>query len=269
MKSHLKTVGSKRVALLNLAQEIEYTIYSGGSRVDRIKVLVIDEQAFFRAGVREALSKQADFTVVEGNPADDPMSLIETHSPDVVLLGSDLTAPSGLELGRRIARYYPNTRVIMLSPDPNDEELFEAIKSAAVACLNKNVAAEELGNTIKRAFQGEYPINETLTSRPMVARHVLNQFQDIEAMGRGMERVTAPLTQRETQILNYVADGNTNKQIAHYLGISEQTIKSHVSVILRKLNANDRAHAVAIGIRDGWLSFTTESSDGNSSDSSL
>jgi DNA-binding NarL/FixJ family response regulator len=69
-----------------------------------------------------------------------------------------------------------------------------------------------------------------------------------------MERVTAPLTQRETQILNYVADGNTNKQIAHYLGISEQTIKSHVSAILRKLNANDRAHAVALAIRNGWIS---------------
>ena len=69
-----------------------------------------------------------------------------------------------------------------------------------------------------------------------------------------MEAVVAPLTPRETQILNYIADGNTNKQIARILEISEQTIKNHVSAILRKLNANDRAHAVVLAIRHGWIS---------------
>jgi DNA-binding NarL/FixJ family response regulator len=73
-------------------------------------------------------------------------------------------------------------------------------------------------------------------------------------MGKAMENAVAPLTHRETQILNYVAEGNTNKQIAYMLGISEQTIKTHVSAILRKLNANDRAHAVALSLRDGWIS---------------
>jgi DNA-binding NarL/FixJ family response regulator len=69
-----------------------------------------------------------------------------------------------------------------------------------------------------------------------------------------MEGVAAPLTKRETQILTYVAEGNTNKEIAHILSISEQTIKNHVSAILRKLNANDRAHAVALALRGGWIS---------------
>ena len=69
-----------------------------------------------------------------------------------------------------------------------------------------------------------------------------------------MEAVVAPLTPRETQILNYIADGNTNKQIARILEISEQTLKNHVSAILRKLNANDRAHAVVLAIRHGWIS---------------
>jgi two-component system response regulator DegU len=235
--------------------------------MDSIQVLVVDEQPFFRVGVREALSKQADFRVVDCDPTEDPMGIIESNSINVVLLGSDLTAPSGIELGRRIARKYPNTKVIMLSPDPNDEELFEVIKSAAVACLNKNITTKDLGNTIRQAIRGEYPINESLMSRPMVARHVLDQFVDIEAMGRGMEHVTAPLTQRETQILTQVSDGNTNKQIAHNLGISEQTIKTHVSAILRKLNANDRAHAVALAIRNGWISLTTHSEDNGSGNS--
>ncbi len=226
--------------------------------MDKITVLIIDEQAFFRAGVRQALSQQSDFKILDCDPAQDPLGIIEANLPDVVLLGSDLAALSGLELGRKIARYFPNTKVIMLSPDPNDEELFEVIKTAAVACLNKNTAAEELVGTIRRARNGEYPINDSLITRPRVARHVLEQFQDMASMGKTMETIVAPLTHRETQILNHIANGNTNKQIALTLGISEQTIINHVSAVLRKLNANDRAHAVVLAIRHGWISAEGE-----------
>ena len=217
-------------------------------------VMIIDEEAFFRAGVRQALAKQPDFEVLDCDPSDGPLEMIDANLPNIALLGSALGAHSGLELGRKIARYYPNTKVIMLSPNPDDEELFEVIKTAAVACLNRNTAAEELANTIRLASQGEYPINESLMTRPKVAQRVLKQFEDISSMDKAIETVIAPLTRRETQILNYVAEGNTNKQIADILGISEQTIKSHVSAILRKLNANDRAHAVALAIRNGWIS---------------
>jgi len=220
--------------------------------VEKTTVMVIDEQEFFRAGVRQLLSPQPDLKVVESDPTRDPIDQIETSLPDVVLLGSDLASLSGLELGRKITRLYPNTKVIMLSPNPNDEELFEIIKTAAVACLNKKASADELIGTIRRAKKGEYPINESL-SRPTVAKHVLKQFQDIASIGKAMEAIAAPLTKREAQILNYIAQGNSNKQIAYILDISEQTIKNHVSSILRKLNANDRAHAVALAMRNGWL----------------
>ena len=223
--------------------------------MDKITVLIIDEQAFFRFGVRQVLSQQPDFNILDCSPNQDTFGLIEANLPDVVLLGSDLATLSGLELGGKIARYYPNTKVIVLSPDPNDEELFEVIRTAAVACLKKNTSTDELVRTIRRACNGEYPINETLITRPTVARHVLKQFQD---MGKTMETVVAPLTHRETQILSYIADGKTNKQIARILEISEQTIKNHVSAILRKLNANDRAHAVVLAIRHGWISIEGE-----------
>jgi two-component system response regulator DegU len=225
----------------------------GGRTVDKTKVMIIDEQAFFRAGVRQALSNQDGIEIMECDPNHDTLGVIETKLPDVVLLGSDLATHSGLELGRRITRNFPNTRVIILSPDPNDEELFEVIRSAAVACIRKNSSAEELVDTIKRASHGEYPINESVITRPTVARQVLKQFQDMALLGDKMETVVAPLTQREMQILNYIADGNTNKKIARILEISEQTIKNHVSAILRKLNANDRAHAVVLAIRRGWI----------------
>jgi two-component system response regulator DegU len=221
--------------------------------MNEITVMIIDKQAFFRSGVRQALSEQVGFRVLEGAPNDESMDIIESESPDVVMLDINFPALSGLEMGRKISRRYPNSKVIMLSPNSSDDELFEVIKTGAVAYLNKNTTIEELVSIIRRACLGEYPINDSLITRPTVAEHVLRQFRDIVSAGKVMETVTAPLTYRETQILNYIAQGNSNKQIARILEISEQTIKNHVSSILRKLNANDRAHAVALAMRNGWI----------------
>jgi len=225
--------------------------------VDKTTIMVIDEQEIFRTGVKQVLSQYPGFEVMETSPSEDTLRQVENAMPNIVLLGCRLSAHNGLDLGKRIARYFPNTRVIMLSPDPDDEELFEVIKTSAVACLNKNASGDELINTIKRASAGEYPINETVMTRPTVARRVLKQFEEEIASMRGtaVDTLVAPLTTRETQILSYVANGNTNKQIASALEISEQTIKNHVSAILRKLNANDRAHAVVLAIRHGWIAL--------------
>jgi DNA-binding NarL/FixJ family response regulator len=225
----------------------------------KTKVMIIDEQPFFRAGVRQALENHGTFEIVDYGPSDDPLHTIDEVMPDIVLLGSDLTTHSGLEMGRDIVRNFPNTKVVILSPDPNDEELFEVIRTAAVACLRKNSDASELVETINRASKGEYPINETVMTRPTVAKHVLDQFQEMASVS-DLEKITVPLTQRERQILSHVANGNTNKQIANKFKISEQTIKNHVSAILRKLNANDRAHAVVLAIRHGYISINSKES---------
>lgn len=223
--------------------------------MDKITIMIIDEQELFRAGVKQALSQYENFEIMECAPSEDTLRLIETANPNIALLGCRLTVHNGLDLGKKIARYFPNTRVIVLSPDPDDEEMFEAIKTSAVACINKNSSADDLVNIIKKASRGEYPINDTVINRPTIARRVLRQFEEMASMGnKAMETLVAPLTTRETQILSYIANGNTNKQIATALQISEQTIKNHVSAILRKLNANDRAHAVVLAIRHGWIS---------------
>jgi two-component system, NarL family, response regulator DegU len=218
--------------------------------MDKTKVMIIDEQAFFRAGVRQTLAGENDLEILECDPSQNVLELVEASLPDVVLLGSDLASLSGIELGRRITQHFPNTRVIVLSPDPNDEELFEVIRTAAVACLSKRASGDELANTIRRARRGEYPINESVMTRPTIARQVLNEFRGLT---KQLEGIAAPLTKRETQILTYIAEGNSNKEVARILSISEQTIKNHVSAILRKLNVNDRAHAVALALRSGWI----------------
>ncbi len=223
--------------------------------MDKTVVAIVDKQALFRVGVRHALSQQADFEVFDSAPNENTMALIEANSPNVLLLDIDYPSLRGLDLARKIALHYPTTKVIMLTSNPDDKQLFEIIKTGAVAYLDKSITAEELTETIRQVSSGEYPINDSVLVRPKVAEHVLRQFQSMHGNnGKTMETIVAPLTSRETQILNYIAEGNSNKQIAYILEISEQTIKNHVSNILRKLNANDRAHAVVLAIRHGWIS---------------
>jgi DNA-binding NarL/FixJ family response regulator len=222
--------------------------------MDNITVIIVDKQSFYRAGMRHALTAQADFNLLDCPPDEKIIPLVETNSPCVVLLDIDYPSLEGLEICRSIVRHFPDTKVVILSPSTDDEQLFEVIKTGAVAYIDKNTDPAELTETIRQAANGRYPINDSLTARPRVAEHVLQQFQSLVSMGTGIEKVTAPLTSRETQILSYIAEGNSNKQIANILDISEQTIKNHVSAILRKLNANDRAHAVVLAIRHGWIS---------------
>ncbi len=224
----------------------------------RVKVMVVDRLVFLRAGLREMLSVQGDFEVVDQDAGGDVLHAVEARIPDIVLLDIDYPSLSGLELSRMITKNYPSSRVIVLSPNPDDEQLFEVTKTGAVAYLDKNTSVELMADTIRRAYRGEYPINESLIASPRVAEHVLRRFQVVAQVERTAEGVVAPLTPRETQILAGIAAGNTNRQIAQMLGISEQTIKNHVSSILRKLNANDRAHAVALAIRQGFIPLEEE-----------
>ena len=229
----------------------------------RISVMIVDSQPFFRAGVRQALSGEDSvelIEIMECDPGDDgreAMTQIAEQSPDVVLLDIDYPYLSGLELGKGIVRNHPGTKLVILSanPESDDDELFEVIKIGAVAYLrSRECTSEEIVQSIIRASEGEYPINDSVSGRPKVAWRVLRQFQDMASMGKSIEDITAPLTAKEVQILTHIAEGNSNKRIAGILGISEQTIKNQVSAILRKLNANDRAHAVFLAIRKGWIS---------------
>jgi len=234
-------------------------------------VMIVDSQPFFRAGVLQALSQDGlseSIEAIECDPGEDDgeaISQIEANSPDIVLLDIGYPFLNGLELGKKIARSFPGTGVVMLSANPHDDddELFEVIKTGAVAYLrSRHCKPLELADTIRRASNREYPINEAVTSRPKVAWRVLRQFQDMASVGKSLEEITTPLTPKEVQILTHVAEGNSNKRIAGILGISEQTIKNHVSAILRKLNANDRAHAVFIAIRNGLISVQMSQDNG-------
>ena len=121
--------------------------------------------------------------------------------------------------------------------------------------VDKEITAEQLVDMIRRVAHGQHPINESLTSNPKVAEQVLYKFQELSLRSE-TEAFISPLTSREIEILRYIAQGYLNKQIAVKLGISEQTIKNHVTSILRKLNANARTEAVVLAIKQGLITIS-------------
>jgi DNA-binding NarL/FixJ family response regulator len=224
--------------------------------MNKIRVVIISQQSLFRQGIEHSLSVVEDIEISGAAEVNDKvLSDIDTLPPDVALVDIDGPSDEGLALARKIRQRSPNIAVVVLSSNPSDAQLFQALKAQAVAYLNKEVTADELVKIARRVTHGEHPINESLTARPKVAEQVLHQFQELSWRSEA-EGFISPLTPREKEILNYIAQGYPNKQIAAELNISEQTIKNHVTSILRKLNANARTEAVVVAIKQGLISIT-------------
>ena len=222
----------------------------------QIRVLIADQQPLFRQGIRSTLNQIADIDICdEVGSSNEVISATNTLYPDVILLDIELSSGNDTDLAKTIKQLLPSVAVILLSPQPNDAELFQAIKSRVAGYLRRDVSSNELVATIRRAAAGEHPINDTFLSQPKVAHQVLEQFQDF-SWGKGVEPFVSPLTPRETEILTYMGKGYFNKQIAMELSISEQTIKNHITSILRKLDANARTQAVITAIKRGLITLS-------------
>ena len=224
--------------------------------MNTIQVIIVSQQFLFRQGIEVALSEIKDIKIsATAEVNDEVLTIIDTLPPDVALVDIDIPADSGLRLARKVKQRLPTIGVVVLTSNLDDAQLFQALKAQAVAYLSKEVTVEELVNTIRRVARGEHPINESLTDRPKLAEQVLHQFQELSWRSEA-EGFIAPLTSREMEILNYIAQGYLNKQIAAELDISEQTIKNHVTSILRKLNANARTEAVVVAIKQGLITVS-------------
>ncbi|MFC1907039.1 LuxR C-terminal-related transcriptional regulator [Chloroflexota bacterium] len=226
------------------------------NNVNIIQVFVISQQCLFRQGIEHSLSHVKDIGVSGATEVNEEViSAMDTQPPDVALVDIDSSPDDGLTIARRIKQRSPNIAVVVLTSNPNDAQLFEALKAQAAAYLSKETTLDQLVDVIRRVAHGEHHINESLTSRPTVAGKVLHQFQELSRRSEAGAFISPP-TPRETEILNYIAQGRSNKQIAIELSISEQTIKNHVTSILRKLNANARTEAVVVAIKQGLISIS-------------
>jgi DNA-binding NarL/FixJ family response regulator len=226
----------------------------GGIAADKIRILVVDDHALFRGGITQVLAKERDLDVV-GEAADGRSALEMTGmvGPNIVLMDLSLPAPGGLETTQRIRREYPAVAVIVMAADEDEESLFASIKAGAAAFVIKDISPEDLIHVIRRVSQGEFLINDKVFSKPAVASRVLKEFRELAVYGQEAQPIFAPLSPREVEILDNIAQGMTNKQVAYALSISEQTVKNHMSSILRKLAVNDRTQAVVYAMRQGWI----------------
>ena len=224
--------------------------------MNKIRVLVVSQQCLLRHGIQHTIDANENMEVISSVEANDTvLAEIDACPPDVAVVDVDGYNGYGLSLARRLRQRSPSIGVVLLTSSPNDEQLFQALKVQAAACIDKESDAENLIAAVERTARGEHPINESLADRPKVAEKVLSQFQKL-SWQRDTEEIISPLTPREVEILDYIARGYLNKQIAIELGISEQTIKNHVTSILRKLNANARTEAVVLAIKQGVISIT-------------
>ena len=219
-----------------------------------MRILIVDDHALYRVGIRNILEREPDLEIVA--EADDARTALDASfatNPDVILMDLSLPAPGGIETTQRVKRELPAAAIIVLSTEEDEDALFDAIKAGAAAFILKDIAPEDLVMVIRRVVAGEYLINDKVFSKPAVASRVLKEFRELAVYGQEAAPIFAPLSPREVEILDNIAQGMTNKQVAYALSISEQTVKNHMSSILRKLSVNDRTQAVVYAMRQGWI----------------
>jgi DNA-binding NarL/FixJ family response regulator len=205
-----------------------------------IRLLIVDDQALFREGLRTLLSVQPAFEVA-GEAANGEEALQQTAClhPDVILMDLRMPVMDGVSATRRLKNQFPEARVIALTTFDDEELLFDAFRAGAVAYLLKDVPSSKLFEAIQAAARGEAVL------QPAVAARLIAEFSRLANQARPAARALAePLSERELEVLRQVATGASNRQIAAFFVIAEGTVKNHLTSIMRKLEASDRAQAV-------------------------
>ena len=213
---------------------------------DRIRVAIIDDHPLFREGVAASLANTVVIEVVgQGGDADQAIQISQDLLPDVLLL--DISLPGGgIEATREIARLCPYIKVIMLTASENEQHVSSALEAGARGYILKGIGASELVRTIQAIHQGESYVT------PQLAARLLSMMKKPAAAPSGEADLPA-LTKREEQILDGVAEGKTNKEIARILNISEKTVKHYMTNIMHKLQVRNRVEAALIVKKKGPL----------------
>ena len=210
----------------------------------RMRVLLADDHALFRDGLASLLTAWDVEVVGQASDGLEAVAKARRLKPDLVLMDVHMPRLNGLEATRMIKAELPDTNVVILTVSDNEESVFEAVKSGAQGYILKNIPGEEFARLLANLSQGEPAMSKGL------AKRVLEEFARYasEAQNQGQDS-GEPLTAREQQVLEEVADGRTNKEIGATLYISEETVKYHVKNIMQKLHLRNRAEVAAWAIR--------------------
>ena len=217
---------------------------------EAIRILIADDHELFRRGLRMVLEDEDDIDVV-GEVGDGlaAVQLATDEAPDVVVMDVRMPQLSGIEAAIRVKEALPHTKILMLTISDEEDDLYEAIKAGANGYLLKEISIDEIGNAVRSVHAGQSLIS------PSMASKLLNEFASmIKREEEEKEQVPAPkLTPREMEVLEHVAKGMNNREIAKALFISENTVKNHVRNILEKLHLHSRMEAVVYAVREKLL----------------
>lgn len=211
-----------------------------------IRVLVADDHAIVRKGIRALLATEPDIKVVgEAEHGREAIAKAEDLRPDVILMDLVMPKMDGIEAIRRITAHRPEVRILVLTSFAADDKVFPAIKAGALGYLLKDSGPQELVRAIRQVYRGESSLS------PAIARKVLQEISRPPARPLTPE----PLTDREVEVLQLIARGRSNREIADELVISEATVRTHVSNILGKLQLASRTQAALYALREGLASL--------------
>jgi NarL family two-component system response regulator LiaR len=208
-----------------------------------ITVMLVDDHAMVRQGVRAFLLTQPDLSVIgEASSGEEAVEMAAQFVPDVILMDLIMPNMDGVEATRRIKRVSPRSQVVVLTSYHEDENIFPSLKAGALSYILKDLSADELASAVRKAAVGEAVLH------PRVAARVIKELQ-----GARGEKVNPfmELSERELEVLKLIADGMSNAEMAAKLVLSEKTIKGHVSNILSKLQLADRTQAAVYAWREG------------------
>jgi DNA-binding NarL/FixJ family response regulator len=211
-----------------------------------VRVAVVDDQRLFTKGLSGLVNMLPQTEVVGvAYDGEEAVELCRKEEPDVVLMDISMPKMDGISATREIRDLLPQTAVIILTAHEGDEHVFEGIKAGAQGYLLKDAELEELSLAIRTVHAGNTII------APDLAQKMLNTFQSGEPPTG--KRLVPPLTDRELEVIRALAQGKSDRQIAHSLGISEKTVNNHTSNIYRKLHLFDRTQAVIYAVREGII----------------
>lgn len=212
-----------------------------------IRVLLVDDQALFREGLHTLLSIRPDIEIVgEANDGEEAIQIAAQTNPDVILMDLRMPVLDGAAATRRLAQTQPNSRVIVLTTFDDDEHIFDGLRAGAVGYLLKDVSSDKLVEAIRAAASGQSFL------QPSVAAKVISEFTRVTGSQplatatwshTSHQPLVEPLSEREIEVLQQVAAGASNKEIAAVLFITEGTVKNHLTNILGKLGVRDRTQA--------------------------
>lgn len=216
--------------------------------MNTIRILLVDDEQIIRQGLSYILNNQPDMKVVgEANDGEEALKVAMQYIPDIVLMDVQMSKMTGIEATSKILQSLPKTKVILLTTFDVQEYVFDGIRAGASGYLLKDAQTQMLLDGIRSIYNGATLFNSKTAHQAL--SKIVNPINDFEIDTIIQSSYREPLTEREIEILQLMAYGKKNKEIANVLCISEGTVKTHVHNIFQKLGVEDRTQAVVLGIR--------------------